>query len=343
MQRQTIETFLNEHKDTPLVDVRSPAEFADGHIPGAVNLPVFSNKERALVGTTYKQVGKIEAIEEGLEIVGPKMKDLAAKAKQLAKDGELKVYCWRGGMRSEKMAWLFEIVGLQVKVLEGGYKSYRASIAEHFAQLSNLIVLQGPTGTGKTKILEALGVQGEQVIDLEGMAHHKGSAFGGLGMPDQPTTQQFQNDLSALLDTFDLTRRVWVESESMSIGKVYLPEHLWQQMNLSRRVALDQPREWRLDRVVEEYGDFESELLISKVEQLEQRLGNQNVNQVNEYLQSGDIRAAADILLFYYDKSYAYSAKKYKHSASVEVILDTPEAAPCAAKLIEFADDQQWL
>jgi tRNA 2-selenouridine synthase len=199
-------------------------------------------------------------------------------------------------------------------------------------------VLQGPTGSGKTPILEALERQGEQVIDLEGLANHKGSAFGGLGMPNQPATQQFQNDLAAELDQMDRAKRIWIESESMSIGKVYLPENLWQQMNLSRRIALEQPRDWRLDRIVQQYGEFNVDALIEKVEKLEQRLGNQNVTKAVEHLRVGEIREAADILLFYYDKSYAFSAEKYKHTQPAVVSLASADEDACAVSLINFAD-----
>ena len=335
MQRIAAREFIFSELDTPIIDVRSPSEFADGHIRGAVNIPVFSDKERAQVGTTYKQVGKSEAIEQGLELVGPKMKNLAQEAKNIAQANKLKVYCWRGGMRSEKMAWLFDLVGIDTYVLENGYKAYRACANAAFGDLPNLVVLQGPTGCGKTAILMALKQAGEQVIDLEGLAHHRGSAFGGLGMPDQPTTQQFQNDIFTEIKDFDLHNRIWIESESMSIGKVHLPEALWQSMNQARRVVINLSRENRLKRIVKEYGTFNADQLTAKIESLSQRLGRNNVKTALLALENQDIIQVAELLLKYYDKAYSYSADKYKFSDPVYLELSSYSPVDNAKVLIQ--------
>ena len=335
MIRVPVNDFIKLDREIPVIDVRTPAEFDEGHLPGAINIPVFSNEERAKVGTTYKQVGKEQAIEEGLGYVGPKMQELATRAKEIAKDGQVKVYCWRGGMRSEKMAWLFELVGLKSTVLKGGYKAYRKKVADSFKELTNLIVLQGATGSGKTAILSEMDKLGEQVLDLEGLANHKGSAFGGLGMPEQPTTQQFQNNLEGKLRTFRPGKTIWIESESMTVGRVYLPESLWDSMNVAPRVVIDVSREHRLDRIVEEYGAFPVDILVDRVKKLAQRLGGQNVNRVVDFIESGDIRSAADILLTYYDKSYAYSAEKYKNNVPYTVALESPDPAVNAKLLVE--------
>ena len=339
MQRLPANNFVNSEPLVPIIDVRTPSEFLDGHIPGAINIPVFSDKERAMVGTTYKQIGKVEAIDQGLGLVGPKMQSLAQEAQKMAFNGGLKLYCWRGGMRSEKMAWLFELVGIDTFVLDGGYKGYRLYINQTFAELSNLIVLQGPTGSGKTAILNALKTQGEQVIDLEGLANHKGSAFGGLGMAEQPTTQQFQSNIFEILKDFDLSRRVWVESESMSIGRVYLPETLWKKMNQANRVIIELSRQDRLNRIIKEYGAFRSADLASRIKNLTQRLGGNNVKSALEAIADNDISTAADILLKYYDKAYSYSADKYKSSKPLMVRLpiDDPEAN--ARLLIQTLDN----
>ena len=199
MRRVEVKEFLLSDVNTPKIDVRSPAEYEEGHIAGAINLPLFSDEERARVGTTYTQVGRGEALELGLEIVGPKLTHLAKKAKSLGVDGKLKTHCWRGGMRSEQMAWLFELMDLEVDVLKGGYKAFRQQLIQDFKDLKNLIVLQGATGSGKTMILHELAKQGEQILDLEKQANHKGSAFGALGMGEQPTTAQFQNYLYCLI------------------------------------------------------------------------------------------------------------------------------------------------
>jgi tRNA 2-selenouridine synthase len=321
MVRVEAELFIEEGKKNPIVDVRSPAEFQKGHIPGAVNLPIFDDLERAKVGTMYTQQSRDEAIALGLEIVGPKMKTFAEKAKKVAINGTLNVYCWRGGMRSEKMAWLFELVGVETSVLQNGYKAYRNYLHTYFQKIKHLIVLQGPTGSGKTKILHALREAGEQVIDLEGLANHKGSVFGGLGEDEQPTTQQFQNDVLADLLAFNLAKPIWIESESLKIGRVYLPEELWQQMNEATVMALDVPRELRIEHIVEQYGQFSSAELSAKISQLQQNMGGAEVKTAIELVELDDLHAAVDMLLQYYDKSYAHSASKHKLHKPVLVSL----------------------
>jgi tRNA 2-selenouridine synthase len=334
MERVAAEVFVSEGESNPIVDVRSPAEFAKGHIPGAVNIPIFSDLERAKVGTVYKQQSRDEAIALGLEIVGPKMASFAANAKKLAVNGALNVYCWRGGMRSEKMAWLFETVGLQTKVLHSGYKAYRKYLHEQFKHINKLVVIQGPTGSGKTVILHALKDVGEQILDLEGLANHKGSAFGGLGEEEQPTTQQFQNNILAEMANFDLDRTIWIESESSTVGRVYLPEELWQQMNNATVLAIDVPRESRIAHIVKQYGEFSADELSGKINQLQENLGDANVKSIVNLVEAGNLHGAVDLLLKYYDKSYGYSASKFKTKKPICVNLPTDDRKESAEILI---------
>ena len=203
MEYLTPVRFLKDSTNIKIVDVRSPGEFQEGHIPQAVNIPIFNDQERSEVGILYKNIGRVEAIQKGLSFVGPRMEKLAKQALQYAVNQSIKVTCWRGGMRSEKMAWLFELVGLKVYVLEGGYKAYRNYILDTFRNIPQLVVIHGPTGSGKTDILKSLKEKGEQVIDLEEIACHRGSAFGAIGMGSQPTTQQFQNRLFEEFEKFD--------------------------------------------------------------------------------------------------------------------------------------------
>lgn len=312
MEYLSPDSFLSEWLDIPIVDVRSPIEYSKGHITGAMNIPLFSNEERAKIGAIYKQHGRLQAIQKGLEFVGPKMKNMAEIAGSLARNHHLKVYCFRGGMRSEKMSWLFELVGISCYVLKGGFKAYRNLLIKDMAEMSNLIVLQGATGSGKTDILSSLTKKGEQVIDLEGMAHHRGSAFGHIGMEEQPTSLQFQNDVYMEIRKLDPKRRIWVEGESLSIGKVYLPETLWESINRAPVVEISIPKEVRIKRLVRDYGSFDRELLIASTQKISRKFGHNNVKDVIDCIREGDLHRAASLLLDYYDKSYNFSKKKYK-------------------------------
>lgn len=318
--------FLTSAKSIPMVDVRSPGEFEKGHIPGAISLPLFKDEERAIVGTIYKQQGREPAIEKGLEFVEPKMQELADRAKELAVDGQLLVHCWRGGMRSNRTAWLFEQNGLKCSVLEGGYKAFRNHILSELSAAENLLVLAGPTGSGKTDILKELAAAGEQVIDLEGLANHRGSAFGALGMPDQPTSQQFQNDLFAEYQKLDPSRRIWVESESLTIGRVYLPEPFWKKMNESPSVQIDMSREVRAKRLAIDYGSLEVDGLKESILKIQQNFGGNRVKQSLELLDEGKIEEVALLLLEYYDKRYSFG--RAKNTSGRSSVVECSTASP---------------
>jgi len=228
--KTTPDIFLALAKETPVIDVRSPSEFVAGHIPGALNIPLFDDAERAAVGTLYKNEGRIPAILEGLRLSGPAMEGKLRAALSVAREGKLLVHCWRGGMRSEAMAWLFAQGGIATEILEGGYKSYRNYILENLGSRRKMIVLGGMTGSSKTHILRYLKRLGEQVIDLEGLANHKGSAFGSLGQLPQPTTEHFANLLFHEWKELDDRRPLWVEDESRNIGSVFMPENFYLNM-----------------------------------------------------------------------------------------------------------------
>lgn len=328
-------SFLNELPDVPIIDVRSPIEYDKGHITGALNIPIFSDEERSSIGTLYKQKGRIPAIQKGLEFVGPKMRELAEEARSLTLDERLKVYCWRGGMRSEKMSWLFELVGLKCVVLKGGFKAYRNQLLVDFKDLKKLIVLQGPTGSGKTEVLSVLSKKGEQVIDLEGLASHRGSAFGHIGLDEQPTSLQFQNDLHSEFMKLDKSRRIWVESESLSIGKVYLPETLWESLNSAPVIELSIPKNVRIQRLVKEYGKFDLAELQISTEKIAKKFGHKNVRDVLDFLDVGNLKNAAALLLDYYDRSYNFGQKKYKIGKPIVVESQSGEATSNAEKILK--------
>jgi len=307
----SIEEFLPLTDTLPLVDVRSPAEYAKAHIPGAVNIPLFDNEERKQVGIRYKQGGKENAVLLGLEYVGPKMADFVKQAKKLVKKNKkILVHCWRGGMRSGSMAWLFETAGLKVFTLDGGYKAYRGYIRKQFSKPVNMVVLGGYTGSGKTAILQELEKQGEQFLDIEGIAHHKGSVFGPLGQKQQPSNEQFENNLADAWRKFDFSKPVWVEDESRQLGTCGIPDPLFVQMRSAPVIKVIIPKSERIKRLVNEYGDFETELLAEQIEKIRERLGGQFANEAIEALNHNNLEKVADLTLRYYDKAYEFGISK---------------------------------
>lgn len=302
-----IDRFLAESTSRTLLDVRSPGEFALGHIPGAQSFPLFSDEERAEVGLCYKQKGPEAALLLGLERVGPKMAGFLRRAEQLAPAKRLAVHCWRGGQRSQSMAWLLRLGGFDVVALSGGYKNYRRHVLGSFEHLPHrFIVLGGRTGSGKTGVLRALREKGEQVLDLEALAHHKGSAFGSIGQAPQPTVEQFENDLAAALQQLDPTRLIWVENESRSIGRVYIPPGLWATMKAAPLYNIEIPHEARLQNLVREYAAFGPAELTSAFRRIDSKLGGLRLKNALEALENGDFNTAASIALAYYDKTYQH-------------------------------------
>ena len=326
MQILNAKEFINLGKSVPIVDVRSPGEFADGHIPGAINIPIFNNDERAIVGTIYKSKGRLPAIEKGLEIVGPKMADFARHASRIALENQLLIHCWRGGMRSESMAWLFERMDIKCSILQGGYKSYRNYLLEITGNIPHLIVIEGYTGSGKTEIIHYLHNMGEQVIDLEGHANHKGSVFGGISQEPQPTTQQFQNELLKVILEFDLSKRVWIEGESQTVGRVFLPDPLWNRMNQAYNMEIFVPRADRINRLVTEYGALPGELMENAITSIAKRLGDLRMREILSFYREKKLDLVADKLLEYYDETYQYSRDKYRKELT-EVVFQQDNAA----------------
>ncbi|MGB3779467.1 MAG: tRNA 2-selenouridine(34) synthase MnmH [Tunicatimonas sp.] len=335
----TTNVFLERARHWPVLDVRSPGEYTAGHLPGAHCFPLFDDRERAQVGTTYKQIGSHEALLVGLELVGPKMRTLVEQARHLAPAREVLVHCWRGGMRSESVAWLLTAAGFAAHTLEGGYKAYRNHALESFGKIPQLIVLGGATGSGKTAVLRALQARGEQVIDLEALAHHRGSAFGGIGQGEQPTTEQFQNDLHHVWQQFDPAKRVWIEDESFSIGQVKLPLELWNVMKARPLVLLEVPRAARVQRLVQEYGSLDLLELERAVVAIQKRLGGLRTQQTLEALTGGQLAEAAGHLLSYYDKSYDRCLKKSQHGPLIRVSTPAGDADRNAGLILETVDD----
>jgi tRNA 2-selenouridine synthase len=334
--------FLEIAENVPVIDVRSPLEFQMGHIPGAINIPLFDDIERAAVGTRYKKGGRIPAIIEGLKLTGPSISSKLEKALKVADKGKLLVHCWRGGMRSEAMAWLFSLGDIKTEVLEGGYKSYRHHVIERLSGKRKMIVLGGMTGSSKTHIIKYLKRTGQQVIDLEGLANHKGSAFGALGQPPQPTTEQFANILYDEWKNLNFDNPLWIEDESRNIGSVFLPDKFYLNMQDTPAIILLMDVKTRLPRLLEEYSDYSKESLGASILKISKRLGGDNTRDALKAVETGDIARAIEITLYYYDKAYLFGLKKKNNKNVIYVETDTDDIEINASKVLDASGNITW-
>ena len=330
-----IDAFLKLAECIPVIDVRSPSEFDNGHIPGALNIPLFDDSERAIVGTLYKKEGRSKAIIKGIELSGQQMHRKLLSALEIARENRLLVHCWRGGMRSEAMAWLFSLGDIKTEILDGGYKSYRHQVLSGLAEKKRVIVLGGMTGSSKTHILRHIRKLGNQVIDLEALANHKGSAFGALGQSPQPSSEHFSNLLFELWGKIDSTNPVWLEDESRNIGTIFMPDTFYDHIQLSPAIILMMSIEKRLPRLIEEYSAFPQNQLRDSVLKISKRLGGDNTRDALAAIDSGDFAKAIEITLKYYDKAYRYSISK-KHSGQIIFIeTDTDDIEVNSIKVLE--------
>jgi tRNA 2-selenouridine synthase len=332
----SIKEFLELTGTLSVIDVRSPAEYEQAHIPGAVNIPLFNNEERKQVGTTYKRKGKESAVLQGLDYIGLRMAEVVKQARKQAQHRKILVHCWRGGMRSASMAWLFETIGLQAFVLDGGYKAYRHFIREQFSYKAKIFILGGSTGSGKTAILQELQKQGEQFLDIEGIAHHKGSVFGPLGQESQPSNEQFENNLAVVWQKFDLTKPIWIEDESRQLGMCGIPNPLFVQMREAIVIKVIIPKNERVKRLVKEYGHFEKELLAEQIEKIRERLGGEFTNRALKALEKNDMATVADLTLIYYDKAYSFGISKRNPEKVFEIELERDAPKENALAISKF-------
>ena len=332
-------SFLDNY-DWPIIDVRSPAEFEYAHIPGAYNIPLLENDERAEIGILYKNSGRQDAILKGLEIIGPKMAGFVKQGLKISPTRKLRIHCWRGGMRSDSMGWLFSTAMFDVKILIGGYKTYRHFIREQLETDAKYVVLSGRTGSGKTEILHELTKMGEQVIDLEGMAHHKGSAFGALGELPQPSSEQFENDLYNVWKTLDLSKPIWLEDESRAVGKVTIPEPLFDKMRNCQVVRVEMSPELRVERLLIDYAKYPKEGLIEATQRIDRKLGGQHAKSAIEAIQNNDFKTAIEIVLYYYDKTYNYGLSKRDPDKVFPIDVNTIDAKINAENVLSFLKSQ---
>ncbi len=303
-----VDQFLAQ--DLPLLDSRSPGEYQSGHIPGALSFPLFSDEERSIVGTCYNDQGQAEAVELGLELIGPKLRRFVQEAKGLAPDRQIRLHCWRGGMRSSSLAWLLETAGFQVTLLKGGYKAFRGWALSQLASPKPILTLGGMTGTGKTEMLYQLQTQGEQILDLEAHANHRGSSYGALGLPAQPSDEQFGNDLAIAWVTFDPQRPIWIEAESRRIGLCRVPDQLFGPMSQAPVIQIERSRAERVQILLKEYGDLNPLDLIAATERIRRKLGGQNATAAICAIERGNLATAIHLVLDYYDKSYMYDLER---------------------------------
>jgi tRNA 2-selenouridine synthase len=315
IKKITINDFISISERHPIIDVRSPGEYLQAHIPGAYNIPLFTDEERKIVGTTYKQQGKQKAIKIGLDFFGPKMKanieTLEKKIKQFHfTSNTIIVHCWRGGMRSAGMAWLFELYGFEVLIIVGGYKAFRNWVLETFETPYDIKLLGGYTGSAKTELLHELKINNQEIIDLEALADHKGSAFGGIGMPEQPTQEMFENMLALQLSkkkVDDKLTSFWLEDESQRIGRLNIPHSLWKTIRKSRLYFIEIDFENRLEFIYNYYGKKDDQSLIDAIQRIQKRLGpNETKTTINLILENKTKEAFRE-LLKYYDKTYIKS------------------------------------
>ena len=299
-----------------LIDVRSPGEYYKGHMPNSINIPLFDNNERSIIGTIYKKEGRKKAVIEGLKFFEKNMEllldnlfmniDSYKNISENNKDFFIRIYCSRGGMRSHSIAWLLEKFKLNPITLNGGYKIYRKWVLDSFTKKLNIVIIGGKTGTGKTRLLSLLEKYKYQTIDLEGFACHRGSTFGGLGMKEQPSNEQFENIIAEKLNSFKCSNNIFVEAESANIGKCKIPHELFNQMKNSRRIEILRSESNRLDELIDTYSVFKKEELQESVLRIKKRLGPQRTKIALESINNEKWDLVCRSVLDYYDKCYEY-------------------------------------
>ncbi len=331
----------------PLIDLRSPSEFSQGHWPGAINLPLFNDEQRASVGTAYKHKGRNAAILSGLKFTGPTLESLANKLKKFAETSileakqndplNLRLYCWRGGMRSACVAWLASLLDLNPILLEGGYKTYRRWVLNQFQKEWPLRLLGGKTGTGKTDLLKVLSEKEVLIIDLEGIASHRGSTFGALGLPAQPTSEHFENRLAEALDKHSLklncSKEIVLEAESSHLGRCRIPTTFFKQMQCAPILEVKRSTKERVDQLVGVYSQHEAESLEEATLRISRRLGPQRTTKAIQAISTGQWEEACLAMLDYYDRCYEHELEKAIKRESFDISGLT--AVEAAHRLIE--------
>lgn len=324
-----LENLLQTKDGHTLVDVRSPSEYDEATIPGSINIPIFSDEERAEVGTIYKQVGKEEAKQRGLEIFSAKLPDFIEQFKKV--NTPMTVFCWRGGMRSKTAATVLDLMGIHATRLYGGIKSYRQWVVHELEKQDfppNLYVLNGYTGSGKTIILQKLAAKGYPVIDLEKLAGHRGSIFGQIGL--KPSKQKkFDSLLVQAMKRFENEPFVFIEGESKRIGRVVLPDFLYDKKENGKQLFIHLPFELRVKIILDEYHPMDyADKFMEAFQFIKKRIHTPIAKEIEEALQANDYAKAVKLLLeFYYDPRYEHHAKDYTNHQRIDIHADTIDEA----------------
>ena len=333
----------------PLIDVRSPGEHYKGNMPNSLNIPLFDNEERSIVGTVYKNYGREKAVIQGLDFLADKIDNMVNKlfealnvykSKKVGSQIEeptLKIYCARGGMRSQSISWLLEKYNQRNVTLRDGYKSYRKWALESFNQKWRINLIGGKTGTGKTKLLKLLDENNYQIIDLEGLACHRGSTFGGIGMKEQPSNEQFENNIAEKLKGFKKSNKIFVEAESANIGRCKIPHEFFSQMKSAERIEIKKSESNRLDELIKTYSIYEEKDLIEAVLRIKKRLGPQRTKIAIESIKNEDWRSVCKSVLEYYDKCYEYE-KTGKNNIKILDMTDIFDNQKTLTLIKEFAE-----
>ena len=318
-----------------LIDVRSPEEYYKGHMPNSINIPIFNNEERSVVGKKYKISGREIAVREGFKIIENKIDKLIKKFILIKKeflistidnysnDNNIKIYCARGGMRSQSMLWLLEKFNYPCVTLNGGYKTYRNWVLNSFKDKQKIIVIGGKTGTRKTKILNKLKSLDYQILDFESLANHRGSSFGGLGMKEQPTNEQYENLIAENLHKMNKDNFIFVEAESPNIGKNRIPNELFKQMNNSKRIEIIRSESIRIKELINTYSKYQKNDLKESVLKISKRLGPQRTKSAIVSIDNEDWENVCKSVLDYYDRCYEHELKDKQDVKILDMKLKT--------------------
>ncbi len=320
-----------------LLDVRCEKEFVQGHMPGAINIPLLNDDHRKQVGITYKSNGKDAAVLKGFDLVGERFSDFIRKVKRLTEEKHVMLYCWRGGMRSGIMSWVLEMGGFKTFIMKGGYKAYRNHVLEILIQPRKVVVVGGKTGSGKTEVLNEIKKMGEQVICLETLASHRGSAFGALGMPPQPRNEMFQNMLAQEWMNVDSDKILFLENESMTIGPILLPPKIYEAIRNSPVIEIGMSKEMRMKRILNEYGNFPVDDLVENTQKLSKRLGGLRTSESIEALRNGDKEKWVEEILNYYDKAYQFGNDTRNAPMHLIEVKENDASRYIAGRVIEAA------